>query len=553
MNFSFFSKQFICSLLIILFVIPVAFLLQPKRVEANLPVIDSANLGTNTITTATELATKPSIISTAISQAGTFISTKLQEVKAYILDGLAFAVINTIIEMLTRDILNWINSGFKGNPAFIQNPEQFFLDVGDQVTGQFLQGSDLALLCTPFSAQVITALATYRGKTGRYQCTLSKVITNSQNFVNNLSSSDTWNNWLQLTSNPANNPYGSFMMANDEISLRIAGETFTQSKLLDWGKGFFSVPDPDCAATNAAARKSSGTYGHIASASDCPKVTPGAAIENQLNANLDSGRQRLVIATSFNQIVSALLSQLAKQALTGAGGLLGLSQSRSNSGSSSNSSYLSKLNGQSISADSAKSLGTSALSDVVDTLAAEQGINGILSGNLSQLKGAQQNLRALLSCYQHTASSSTNANQNQSSFSDTTSTLQSISDRVLLVQSQKDSSDKLIADLSPIRETLQNTQSASSEYQNALFAYKNLRLDPSFTFHSIADLQVAKSANETIPTGQFDGKVAYGKLNIQDEMTALNSATAQKLNLCISPNQETGQGSNSGGGFDGRQ
>jgi hypothetical protein len=48
-------------------------------------------------------------------------------------------------------------------------------------------------------------------------------------------------------------------------------------------------------------------------------------IAEQLTVTLDSGRQQLVSADEINEVISALLGQIANQAIMGAAGLLGLS------------------------------------------------------------------------------------------------------------------------------------------------------------------------------------------------------------------------------------
>lgn len=538
MSFSFFSKQFLCGLLIMLFIIPMGFLLQPKPVYAIGGVGDATVIIGNTDPATIEA--QASGVVNAINTAGTWVSTKLLEVKEYILNGLAFAVVNTLIEMMTRDILTWINSGFKGNPAFIQDPSQFFLDVGDQVTGEFLQGSDLALLCSPFALQVKIALANYRGRTGRYQCTLSRIVTNTNGFLNNISSADTWNSWLQISSAPQNNPYGAFMMANDELSVRVGNTVSVQSKLLDWGRGLFSVPDPSCSKQSESS--DGGSYSSIVSSADCPKVTPGAAIESELNANLDSGRQRLIVATSFNQIVSALLVQLAKTAITGAGGLLGLSGSTHGSSGSSYAPYLAQLGSQQMAPAVAQSIGQSASTDINDVLASEIGINDIKSNNYSMLLGAQTNLEALKSCYQNrlvgAPTDSTDTSTTQTNLTETNGTLINISARTASALGEKNSSANLINAFSPIQNTLQTQPSSSTEYQNALFQYQQLRLNS--TFHTPADVDSAKR----------------GQQGFQDEITSINNTTNTRLQQCTSapaisrsaPTTTAGTSDGTGGG-----
>ena len=71
-------------------------------------------------------------------------------------------IVITIVKQLLQDVLDstvdWINSGFEGNPAFVTDPEQFFTDIADGIAGEFIAGSDLNFLCSPFQSQIRLSL-----------------------------------------------------------------------------------------------------------------------------------------------------------------------------------------------------------------------------------------------------------------------------------------------------------------------------------------------------------------------------------------------------------
>ena len=48
---------------------------------------------------------------------------------------------------MTASIVNWINSGFHGDPTFISDPGAFFLDVANEITGKFMRDTALAPFC----------------------------------------------------------------------------------------------------------------------------------------------------------------------------------------------------------------------------------------------------------------------------------------------------------------------------------------------------------------------------------------------------------------------
>ena len=58
-------------------------------------------------------------------------------IKEYVLDPIAWMVAKTMVQSMTNSTVAWINGGFNGSPAFIQDPEQFFMKLGDNIAGNF--------------------------------------------------------------------------------------------------------------------------------------------------------------------------------------------------------------------------------------------------------------------------------------------------------------------------------------------------------------------------------------------------------------------------------
>ena len=80
-------------------------------------------------------------------------------VKETLLDGVAWFAAKLIVQKLTAETVNWINSGFQGNPAFVTDPGQFFLDVGMMSYRESYQTNGFTnSLCSPFKIQVRLAL-----------------------------------------------------------------------------------------------------------------------------------------------------------------------------------------------------------------------------------------------------------------------------------------------------------------------------------------------------------------------------------------------------------
>ena len=80
-----------------------------------------------------------------------------------------------IIRQFTLSVVNWINSGFKGNPSFVTNTEQFLLNTADITVGDFLMNEPaLDFLCDPFKIQVKLAIGLqYRPFKQQIECSFT--------------------------------------------------------------------------------------------------------------------------------------------------------------------------------------------------------------------------------------------------------------------------------------------------------------------------------------------------------------------------------------------
>ncbi len=276
-------------------------------------------------------------------------STISQELKECILDPLMIMMAKALIRQLTASIVDWINSGFEGSPSFVQDPAGFFTDIADETIGEFINSSDLGFLCEPFRLDIRIALAqSYRPYRQRAACTLSQIAGNVEGFIEG-NNSGGWDNWLALSTQPQNNPYGAFMEARNEVELRVLGRQNLNLAKLQWGNGFLSweqctdTEDSFYSQQDADSYEPGSEEASIAAATaqkqrQCKIMTPGKAIQGQLDNSLSGPLRELELADEFDEIVGALVNQLTKQVFTGIAGLAGVSQ---RSPSSGGSSYLS--------------------------------------------------------------------------------------------------------------------------------------------------------------------------------------------------------------------
>jgi len=262
-------------------------------------------------------------------------------IKEFTLDGIFNGLAKMILKSMTQSILTWINSGFQGKPAFVTDLKQFMIDRADQVVGDFIYNDPaLNFLCSPFQLDVKIALATayqesqHEGFGSEAQCTLSSVSDNVEGFLSGSFSEGGWASWFEATQNPVNTPTGAYLAAEGEMYARIADDEGNTVNELEWGQGFLSFK------VCSEAQKASGDV------NNCSITTPGAVIADGINKALGAGQDALIEADEIDEIIGAFFAQLAKQAITGIYGLLGLgggSFSDNSYGASGTNSYLDEL------------------------------------------------------------------------------------------------------------------------------------------------------------------------------------------------------------------
>jgi len=236
--------------------------------------------------------------------------------KEYVLDLIAYALVKVMIVAITTSIVNWINSGFEGSPAFIQDLKATLLSVADEEFDYFLEELDgpLSFLCTPFKLDINIALnLSYENRRNGYpqggRCDLSGSLANIENFISGDFNDGGWDAWFKIINQPEiYTPYGSYLEAEAQANLRISDAQQRQSTELNWGKGFLSRKE--CSEPSVGRPV-------------CKIITPGDTIVQSLNFHLSVGTQTLVAADEIDEIILALIAYLAQTVITGAGGLLG--------------------------------------------------------------------------------------------------------------------------------------------------------------------------------------------------------------------------------------
>ncbi len=455
-----------------------------------------------------------------VNDAAVTTNTGTEVSKECILDGLAVVIREVLISNITASIVNWINNGFEGEPAFIADLEGFLLDVADQVVGTYIEGSELAFLCSPFDIDVKIALALdyYAPVRDRTSCTLTGVIDNVKEAFDDFKNDSAWDSWFQFTINPNNNAYGSFIQSRQDLRRSIAQRQSAREQELAWGNGFRSLEVCDAPTGNTATDAQAPVFsGRVNGARiNCRIVTPGVVINDQLNNVLGSGQQQLELADEINEIIGALLGQLAQQVLGGSSrGLRGLS-----SGGNGRPSYVTRLTERSEQrAESEfRSFGLDTVNQFIST---EQQFASEKKISIERLNASESLLQSVQQCYADKLSSPTlnlSATQRETAqqrIENASSTIQSsITPLKTLFESEVAQAEDTISELLVIRENLQNALGRTA-------------------VERIIETQLNPLVENRVVHDQEDFFAALKqKQDVENLADSLDQATQAKINTC---------------------
>lgn len=492
------------------------FAFQPfmiKEAKAQMIVEDLGNLVENVI----------NVINTTASS----IYEYAMKYKELVLDGLAYVVAKQVLHSLTASVVDWINSGFEGSPAFLTNPSGFFLDTADQITGYYLSNAGpLSQLCYPFNIDIRLSLALSQTTKARkrYTCTLGKIIENFKNlpenstingqsmnqFISGDFSQGRWDAFLALTTQPQNNPYGTYLMAESDLISKVNSNNLKINADLQLGSGFMSWPkctdlatiDPnnDAEVEQAETIVGGDTSVQTKMNSDgtltyrsCIVQTPGSVIAGSLQKSLDAPIDELNLADELNEIVSALFSQLVKKVLVG--GLYNSSNRNSGSG------------GQSITEQLANSLPNEVqyedirqklLPDVEKGIANATQYKISVETSYNYINNARLNLLDAKSCFQGMQSGAAmDATLVSQYLSQIEAKLAETNTKYATYKSQLDNASSTLSRLQNIKATIESATNDSNESISKLEVasreYGNLA-----SSGSIASANDIKNANEKI-------------------------------------------------------
>ncbi len=426
---------------------------------------------------------------------------------------LARTVARIALNQITNSVVNWINSGFgadggpgSGGPSFVTNPERFFTQLADRAAGEFIKGSSLSFLCSPFQLQIRIAIAKSYAQRNAYSCTLTSVTNNIRNFMDGNFRSGGWPAMLSFTTMPTNNPYGAFLYADASITYSVQTRQGEQRRQLSLGNGFFdfkqkkncrNTPTRETSSASRSVREVGDPEGGASyEVCDLITTTPGNVIAQNLGATQSSTLDQLSLAKSFDEIIGALISQLLTRTLQG--GLLNLS---GHDGYESNFYSSEELAAQRSAQDF--------LSQLQNDNSVAQTLGSIKQGSIQDIQNTQRQVNELGNCW-----------LNAPAGPQTTASALAASSTIASLNTKVDFYNNQILEINEIITTLVTLQSRtlSAGSMSDLDAIKNAR--------AAAQAQGRLVTQADITTAQQD------RTTLQSQLASINQQTTTGLIQC---------------------
>ncbi len=277
----------------------------------------------------------------------------------------SFAMLGLKIAMraFTMDLVNWINSGFQGNPSFIQDPTKFLEKTADRTVGNFIQDSRLNFLCEPFKLNIKATLSLqYSPFQDQIGCRLTDVFDNVETAYKDFMSGDFingggWDAWLAVTTVPQNNQMGSMLLVQNKLQAEAEKADESTKAELNWGGGFLSmkkcstrVKDKSgkTVITNESVGDPNFDYGintnpiqrpvgssqtqdtklpeqeiELYKEEKCDIITPGTALQDVMQKTNTLDWEALNLADDVNEILNALAMSVITTAMNKGYALIG--------------------------------------------------------------------------------------------------------------------------------------------------------------------------------------------------------------------------------------
>lgn len=312
------------------------------------------------------------------NQKDTTEKVQINNKKEYCWDKITKELVTRVMDKATLAIVDWVNNGYQGDPFFVEDFAGFAANIAVGEIDGFINFYTSSNVAGDFAQAVAEAIVQniQRSTYARFQNSLALVL--AHGTPEEFHADFNVGGWAGYTAlfEPQNNPFGSYLLASDEIGRRISGTSYTRfkdlNKQLDLSGGIFDQQVCSLTATGNPADEyidktdihhippgtpvpaevlaevgmtpstpigtvESNVYiAHLRQLSVCAKwrtQTPGYLIANQVSDVSGSWLRQLELTDEFQEDLALIMDAFINQVING--GITG-SDPRDNSDPNSN-------------------------------------------------------------------------------------------------------------------------------------------------------------------------------------------------------------------------
>ncbi len=271
------------------------------------------------------------------------------------LNGIAITLAKNQLTSMTRSTMNWVATGFGGDPMYVRNMQSFIGSLEDRIVNEeleLLQNADPNAY--PYSRDFARGYYNSYTSEKNFKDSMSQTLTRHftdgktiEDYTYDFSAGG-WEAWLGLTQESQNNPIGYAIETSNHISSRQQEEVENTKQELVQGNGIFNqkkcveykiLPKYHFETGQMTTEEKEHT------AENCVKwenISPGSVIQDKISTYINSPERQLELADTINEglnaLFSALIDKYRQSGLTGIGSSLGTDYADYSGGYGSNSS-----------------------------------------------------------------------------------------------------------------------------------------------------------------------------------------------------------------------
>ncbi len=246
------------------------------------------------------------------------------------LDAVAYGVAQCTLSAITDNTIKWIQGGFKGSPNFAVDTTNLFEELADAVLSD-LSNQIKSLGACDFTPNFVYDLANSIETSAPKRKKLDRKIACPFDDSLNFSASQFYGpasrfSWglFETALGDNGNQFGVKVVTADEARRRQEEAKNDTERRLNWSNGFTDIIDyancnyPDEEIEAAANDQSfSPALREMYQRKYCPTTTPGKIVGDSLMKAIGAKQDRIGFADNMNKIISALIHELTKEAITG--------------------------------------------------------------------------------------------------------------------------------------------------------------------------------------------------------------------------------------------